>query len=208
MKLSTSQRVFLERATAQYESQIHIAEEYLVHRGLNSEEVKRFRLGVVSDPLPGHEQYKDRLAIPYVTPSGVVDIRFRTIKSEDPKYLGLVGSKTTLYNVNDLFRANKYVCVCEGEIDTITVNVRTKHPTIGVPGANNWKPHYTRILSDFETIIVLADGDQAGAEFGRKIGRELSNVHIVQMPDEYDVNSLVAERGAGYIDEKIERCFS
>lgn len=208
MRLSTSQKTFLERATVQYENEITIAQDYLVHRGLNVEEVKRFRLGVVVNPLPGHEQYKDRLAIPYITPSGIVDIRFRTIKSEDPKYLGLVGSKTTLYNVTDLFRSSKYICVCEGEIDTITVNVRTKHPTIGVPGANNWKPHYSRILNDFETVIVLADGDQAGAEFGRKISRELNNVHIVQMPDDYDVNSLVAERGADYIDEKVERCFS
>jgi len=42
-----------------------------------------FHLGVVVDPLPGHEQFLGRVAIPYVTPSGVVDIRFRacTMKS-------------------------------------------------------------------------------------------------------------------------------
>jgi len=60
----------------------------------------KFHLGIVKDPLPGHESYKGRLAIPYITPSGVVDIRFRSINNhpDEPKYMGVPGAKTTMYN--------------------------------------------------------------------------------------------------------------
>ncbi len=57
-----------------------------------------FHLGVVDNPSPGHEGYKGKLVIPYITPSGVVDLRFRSIKGEDPKYIGLPGAKTTMFN--------------------------------------------------------------------------------------------------------------
>ena len=150
MRLSNSHRQFLMKATQQYASQIDKAEEYLSTRKLSVEEAKRFHLGLVVDPLPGHEAFAGRLAIPYVTPTGVVDIRFRTIKNEDPKYMGMAGAKTTMFNTNAIFSAQKYICVTEGEFDCIVMSVKTAHPTVGIPGANNWKSHYSRILDDFE----------------------------------------------------------
>lgn len=167
-----------------------------------------FHLGVVEDPLPGHEAYKGRLAIPYITPSGVVDIRFRGMYNEDPKYMGLVGAKTTMFNTQACFVADKYICVTEGEFDCIMMTVKTIHPTIGIPGANNWKPHYAKILDDFDTVIVLADGDAAGLEFGKKISRELGNVNIVSMPEGEDVNSVIIKKGSDWIDERIGRCIT
>ena len=208
MRLSSSQKNFLLQATQRYAAKIELAEEYLLSRQLSVEEAKVFHLGVVEDPLPGHEAYKGRLAIPYITPSGVVDIRFRGMNNEDPKYMGLVGAKTTMFNTQACFVADKYICVTEGEFDCIMMTVKTMHPTIGIPGANNWKPHYAKILDDFDTVIVLADGDAAGLEFGKKISRELGNVNIVSMPEGEDVNSVMIKRGSDWIDERIGRCIT
>lgn len=163
---------------------------------------------MVEEPLPGHDQYKGRLSIPYITPSGVVDIRFRSMHGEDPKYMGLIGAKTTMFNTQACFIANKYICVTEGEFDCIIMSTKTIHPTIGIPGASNWKSHYTRILDDFDIVIVLADGDPAGAEFGKKIGRELPNVNIISMPEGEDVNSIVTKLGSNWIDERIRECIT
>jgi DNA primase len=163
---------------------------------------------VVVDPLPGHEAYKGRLAIPYITPSGVVDIRFRSMHGEDPKYMGLIGAKTTIFNTQACFVADKYICVTEGEFDCILMSNKTMHPTIGIPGASNYKSHYTRILDDYDTVIVLADGDAAGQEFGKKIARELSNVNIIAMPDNEDVNSVITKTGVDWINERIRECIS
>lgn len=208
MRLSSSHRQFLLQATHQYASQIHLATEYLATRNLSVEEAQRFHLGVVKDALPGHEQYTGRLAIPYITPSGVVDIRFRAIGNADPKYMGMPGAKTSMFNAQVVLTASDYICVTEGEIDCITVSVKTNHPAVGIPGANNWKPFYSKILDDFDTVIVLADGDTAGMDFGKKVSRELGNVNIVQMPEGHDVNSIVMLEGAEFINERIRKCIS
>jgi DNA primase len=208
MRLSSSQRQFLLQATQRYAAKIELATDYLASRQLSVEEASIFHLGVVDEPLPGHEPYKGRLAIPYITPSGVVDLRFRSMNGEDPKYMGLVGAKTTMFNTQALFAADKYICVTEGEFDCIMMSVKTIHPTVGIPGANNWKPHYIKLLDDFETVIVLADGDAAGLEFGKKISRELGNVNIISMPDGEDVNSIIIKKGSNWIHERIEQCIS
>ena len=208
MRLSSSQRQFLLQATQRYSGKIELAVEYLSNRSLSVEEASIFHLGVVEDPLPGHEPYKGRLSIPYITPSGVVDIRFRALHNEDPKYMGLVGAKTTMFNTQACFVAHKYICVTEGEFDCILMSVKTTHPTVGIPGANNWKPHYVKILDDFDIVIVLADGDAAGLEFGKKISRELSNVNIISMPEGEDVNSMITKVGSEWIDERIRECIA
>ena len=69
MKQSTSQRESLTRAAKYYHSAILEAEDYLVERGITQEAAVKARLGVVLDPLTGHEAYEGRLAIPYVTRS-------------------------------------------------------------------------------------------------------------------------------------------
>lgn len=208
MRLSNSHRQFLVKATTQYASHIGEAAEYLATRGLSVDEARKFHLGVVVDPLPGHEAFRGRLAIPYITPSGVVDIRFRAMHGEDPKYMGMIGAKTTMFNTSAVFAATQYICVTEGELDCVTMSVKTKHPTVGIPGANNWKSYYSRILDDFDTVVILADGDNAGMEFAKKISRELPNVNIVQMPEGEDVNSTYIKQGTEWIDERIGDCIS
>ena len=203
MKQSTSQRESLTKAAKYYHSAIQDAEEYLVGRGITMEAAERARLGVVLDPLTGHEQYVNRLAIPYLTKSGVVDIRFRSIGNEEPRYMGLTGATTHLYNVGAFFRASSYICICEGEIDTITLDYVCNIPAVGVPGVNNWKKHYTRLLADFDKVFLFADGDNAGYEFGKSLARELSNLIVIQAPEGEDVNTLYRTHGADFFKEKI-----
>ena len=160
------------------------------------------RLGVVAEPEPGHEQYLGRLSIPYITKTGISDIRFRSLNpAVEPKYMGMVGADTKMYNVLDIERAGDWIGVCEGELDTITVSSCVGFFCVGVPGSNSWKKHYTRLLSDFQRVFVFADGDQAGTEFARSLARELP-VTIVQLPEGEDVNSAYVKFGAGYIREK------
>jgi DNA primase len=203
VKLSRSQKVLLEKATNHYEQHLPLAEEYLLHRGISLEIAKRIRLGVVADPLPGQEQFINRLAIPYLTPTGVVDVRFRSMGPEEPKYMGMAGTSTRLYNVNALHTAGNFIAVCEGEIDAITLRYSCGIPAVGVPGANAWKRHYGRLLADFETIYVFADGDQPGSDFAKSLSKEFNSVIIMQMPDGEDVNSMFLRNGSAYFTEKI-----
>ena len=118
-----SQRELLERATAKYQANIYQAEDYLRSRGIPIEVARLARLGVVVEAEVGHEIYTGRLSIPYITKSGVVDLRFRSLNpAVEPKYMGLTGVDTKMYNVLDIERAGDYIGICEGELDTITMS--------------------------------------------------------------------------------------
>lgn len=205
MRLTHSQRELLEKAVTHYQKSIGKAQDYLQSRGLSLADAHTVRLGLVEEPLPGHEQFANRLAIPYITPSGVVDIRFRALGNQEPKYLGMPGVQTRLYNVNALLTAENYIAVTEGEIDAITLNYKCGIPAIGVPGANSWKRHYNRILQDFERVYIFADGDQPGSEFARKVAQEVQNVTIINMEDGQDVNSSYLLYGPEYFLQKVKQ---
>ena len=204
MKQSQSQKDLLERATNKYAGSISLAQDYLASRGIPLEVARLARLGVVAEPEVGHEQYQGRLSIPYVTKTGVVDLRFRSLNpAVEPKYMGLTGAETKMYNVLDIDKAGDFIGVCEGELDTITLSHCVGIPCIGVPGANSWKKHYTRLLADFERVFIFADGDQPGTEFARSLARELP-VTIVQLPEGQDVNSMYVQEGSDYFHHKMD----
>ncbi len=161
------------------------------------------RLGVVAEAEIGHEQFTGRLSIPYITKTGVVDLRFRSLNpAVEPKYMGMTGAETRMYNVLDIERAGDFIGICEGEIDTLTLSSLVGIPCVGVPGANSWKKHYTRLLADFERVFVFADGDQPGKEFATSLARELP-VTIIQLPDGQDVNSMYVQEGSSYFNQKV-----
>ncbi len=203
MKQSVSQKELLGKATERYSQNIYQAEDYLKQRGIPLEVARLARLGVVVEPEVGHEAFIGRLSIPYITKTGVVDLRFRSLNpAVEPKYMGLTGAETRMYNVLDVDKANDIIGVCEGELDTLTMSACVGIPCVGVPGANSWKKHYTRLLADFQRVFVFADGDQPGTEFARSLARELP-VTIVQMPDGGDVNSVYVSEGADFILRKV-----
>jgi 5S rRNA maturation endonuclease (ribonuclease M5) len=204
MKQSVLQKELLGRAADRYAANIYQAEDYLKSRGIPMETARLARLGVVAEAEVGHEAYQGRLSIPYITKTGVVDLRFRSLNpAVEPKYMGLTGAETKMYNVLDIERAGDYIGVCEGELDALTMSSCVGIPCIGVPGSNSWKKHYTRLLADFERVYVFADGDQSGKEFATSLARELP-VTIVQFPDGEDVNSFYISNGAEAIRQKIQ----
>ena len=203
VKQSQSQKELLGRASMKYAESIHLAEDYLASRGITREAARLARLGVVEEPETGHEQYKGRLSIPYITKTGVVDLRFRSLDpAVEPKYMGMTGVETRMYNVLDIERAGDWIGVCEGELDTLTLSALVGIPCIGVPGSNSWKKHYTRLLADFERVFIFADGDEPGREFARGLAKELPTT-VVTMEDGEDVNSSFVKYGADYIRDKI-----
>jgi DNA primase len=203
MKQSILQKELLGKAAAGYAENIYQAEDYLKSRGIPLEVARLASLGVVAEPETGHEAFKGRLSIPYITKTGVVDLRFRSLNpAVEPKYMGMTGAETKMYNVLDVERASDFIGVCEGELDTLTLSACVGIPCVGVPGANSWKKHYTRLLADFERVFVFADGDQPGTEFARSLARELP-VTIIQLPDGHDVNSMFVQDGVGYFNQKM-----
>lgn len=197
-----SERDLLERATARYQQQVRRAGEYLSSHGITEGVAHTLRLGVVAEPLSGHEDYQDMLAIPYITPNGVVDMRFRRLDQGDgPKYLSLPGHSPRLYNTSALLRAGESVSITEGEMDAAVLDYLVGLPAVGVPGASMWKSHYPRVFADFRTVYVWGDGDSAGAEFAKKVVREIGAI-MVRVPEGHDVSSLYMAEGVAGVKSR------
>lgn len=204
VKLSVLQRNTLEQATSRYAAAVGAAGDYLTLRGIPVEVANGFRLGVVAEPLPEDSDFAGRLAIPYLTGAGVVDIRFRALTpDQSPKYLSKPNAKTRMFNVPALLTDSPVVAVCEGEIDTMVMQALVGVPAVGIPGANNWKPHFRLLLEDFERVIVMCDGDQAGRDFGKKISGELDNAAVVHLPDGLDVNDGYLQHGSDWLRQRM-----
>ena len=204
--LSVSARESLEEATSRYQEAVDLAGPYLASRGLNRQVADTVRLGYVTadNAMVGHEQYVGRLAIPYLSPSGPVDLRFRSIADDDsPKYLSRPGSDPHLYNVLAFQEDSDVIAICEGEIDTMTAHYLCGVPAVGLAGANSWKPLYVRAFGDYRRVIVFCDGDQPGRDLGKKIAQQLDVALVVSMPDGMDVNDVYRAEGPDGIRKRV-----
>lgn len=202
--LSQDARNSLEQATSAYQLQLDEAAQYLMGRGINKDAAHTHRLGYVHEPMIGHEDMRGRLAIPYVTPTGVVDIRFRAITPEQsPKYLSRSGAEQHMYNVPAFTVDSDFIAICEGEIDTIITHSMCGIPAVGMPGVNGWKSWYARAFQDYRTVFVLTDGDQPGKDLGKKIMQAIDVAVVVSMPDGMDVNDVFLAEGAEGIRKRI-----
>jgi DNA primase len=204
--LSPKQKAFFEQAATSYQQQLHgdtVAQTYLASRGIGPEAASTFRLGVVRQPLVGHESYGGRLCIPYITPGGVVNFSFRCLtqgcmrckdsENGHPKYMA-TSLDRTLYNVLALDTESQAIHVCEGELDALTLTLAGL-PAVGVPGVSNWKPWYNICFADFAEVYVWADADEAGRKFGKFVEKEL-RARRVALPQGEDVNGWYRRVGA------------
>ena len=219
-KLSDVQRKFLADATSKYKEALpgSPAAGYLESRGLHSEElapeVARFRLGYVADPFSGHDMYRGMLAIPYMRWSpgsgwSVVSMRFRCVtpNCEHPnhgKYMSQPGDSPRLFNTLALLTNEDTIAICEGEIDAITAT-SLGVPAIGVAGVESWKDHFCSPFLGYETVHILADGDDAGIKFATKVAKQLPNAKILPSSPGEDVNSEFLKTGKDVLLERIGR---
>lgn len=214
----------LTSSTEQYHQQLLSPEgerhyEYLnVERGLNHEMILKFKLGAVLDANVSHEQASQMISIPYLTPAGTVQIRFRRAPWQEgrQKYWQTSGSLIRMYNTNALLDPGSYVYVCEGEMDTIAAT-QAGLPAVGISGVNGWRSHFYSMLQGFDRIAFLADNDAdsdqpkeqpedwpegkefdprgAGLKFASKHADSISGGVVIQMPKGHDVNSYLIEAG-------------
>lgn len=201
---SDAEKKSLERRATAYHSQLFSPEgtdllDYLIDaRGLHPETISQFQLGAVVNPDGLDDQALGKIAIPYLTRNGVIALRFRRgPDGEGPKYWQPPKSNISMFNVNELVKHQRWIVVCEGEIDCITA-VQAGIPAVGIPGASAWKAHYRTLFEGYERVIILADNDDKGAgeEFAKKVAEEVPAPAIIKLPEGEDVNSFYVKHGA------------
>lgn len=206
-KLSVQRRELLAQATERYSEALvgSAAEEYLAGRGIPLAVAESFKLGYVRDPLEGHERFRARLAIPYLTPTGTVGMRYRSLDPDgDPKYDSEAGQRTALFNARDLHRSEPWIAVCEGELDTVVMSGVVGVPAVGIPGVEHWNKSgsmWRRLLEDYEQVFVVLDPDKAGQKAVKQIAAMVENPVVIDLPA--DVNDTVQIEGPNYILEQM-----
>lgn len=203
-------KALLDNAANLYAIQMtdHCA-EYLADRGIPLGVAREWRLGTVADPLPGHEMYRNRLVIPYLTPAGVVAMKFRCIDCAGsceghPKYLTFPGSGTHLFGVNVLHSNDTdSLVVDEGELDAIVSTSVAAVPAVGLPGASvAWHPVWSRLVKPWR-VLAVADGDEAGRACAHRVASAVARGVPVPMPDGEDISSYVTRYGPGAYREYL-----
>lgn len=169
--ITDSQMEILEEAVCKYEDALTVeAARYLVARGLTRETVSTHRLGVVADPIPGHEPFRGMLAIPYLLQGKPLGVRFRCIEDHDHrqfnhgKYMQPSGVRLGVYGVDSIHLAGDVIHVTEGEFDRLIL-AQMGLDAIGFPGASTFRGYHGNMLAGFDRVWVWGDPDQAGAEF-------------------------------------------
>jgi len=175
----------------------------LEERGISELVAAKFQLGTVTYPLNGHELYEGWISIPYITALGnCVGFKFRRLDDGKPKYGSPTGQKAHLYNVSDVTVMSKHIVVCEGELDTVIVSGVLGIPAVGIPGVQAWKPHFSRLLSGYDSIYIVGDNDvkedgsNPGADFAKRVHQEVLNGVIISLPPNMDINDYYLAYGA------------
>lgn len=207
--ISSTRRATLTSQAEGYERNLHLAEKYLLDRGISLEVGQMFRLGYDPD-----DEYKDRLAIPYWTPAGVVNLKMRCTRHLDcktascRKYMAPAALGQHLYNAQVLMHASDTVVVTEGELDAICVQAYCGIFAVAYPGTESWKahPHWRLCFEGIAEVVVVADGDEAGQGAAKKVADSIGmSARVVNLPTGMDSNQFIQERGANVFAEFISR---
>lgn len=179
-------------------------EYFFQERGFTEETVRRFQLGEVPRDDVDYPDHAGWAVIPYLTPTGFVDLRFRNPDPEGkPKYKGLPGATLRMFNPSAILQANETIVLAEGEADTMILSQVGLH-AIGIPGASAWRKPFELAIHGFDNIIICEDGDDSGAGKGLTgaILKGLDWAKTVRF-EGTDVNDFYLEHGAQALRDKV-----
>ncbi|MDR0518098.1 MAG: toprim domain-containing protein [Fibromonadaceae bacterium] len=114
-------------------------------------------------------------------------------KSVVPKELNFQGTVPFPYNKEALDGKHGIIYLCEGAIDTLTL-LGHGFSAIGIPGANSFKPEWTKMFANKKVMLCL-DNDAAGKAGEERISAMLQEAGIEThslglLPEGGDINSL------------------
>jgi twinkle protein len=137
-------------------------------------------------------------------------------KNKEFKTVGNI-NEATLYGQNLWNGRGKILCVCEGEIDSISLSqlFNHKYPVVGIPngvnGAVKSLKKQLEFLEGYEQVIFFMDQDDAGQECAKKCAELISvgkaKIASFQLKDvnEMLVNGLGAEVIKAMWEAKVYR---
>ena len=158
-------------------------------KGFNRENLFKYKWGVYLHNIKN--LYGDGIVIPYYWQGEIVGARLRLLDGP-VRFKSLPGAESFPYLFDNV--KEKFVFVCEGESDTVTLDMNG-YPAIGIPGATNTSS--IKKLVDAAklygtTLCVVPDNDKAGNDFADRIKKFCDEQSVqykrLKVPTGKDVN--------------------
>lgn len=207
--LSPSLRSSLEKATATFAANVDHLASFLTPRGIDRAVAVAFRLGFVSDEIPGYERFVGMMSVPYVTPGGVVAVKFRRLNGDLPKYDAPSGQHARLYNVAAFQAPGDVIAICEGELDAVVCTSVVGVPAVGTPGTT-FLEHWPRCFADHARVLIVADNDEKddgsnpGLKHAKSVQKSIPNSQIIMPPTGCDLGEWVLRDGADVVRKAMD----
>lgn len=217
MRLSDEFRKSLATMAAAYglallaeDSSAKAARSYLAGRGLSMQNSSNCGIGLITDEFDEHAKYAGMLCFPYITKlGGVVSLKFRQAHDcvEACSHARFISPyETRLYNPLDFEVADRrgWVCICEGELDTLTLSELCDIPAVGLPGVETWKAHpeWAELFRGYQKVYVFGDSDDPGQALAKAILKQIDTAELVKLPGK-DVNDTYRRFGPDVIKDRI-----
>jgi DNA-binding transcriptional ArsR family regulator len=150
-------------------------------RGLGLKEVTYLDKPAVRIPYPDEEGYE-------------VAVRFRTSLDGTVKFRWRSGNKPFPYGLRLLEEARKagFVVLVEGESDCHTLWYH-EIPTLGIPGARNWRDGWASYLDGIEKVFAVIEPDHGGDTLREKLTRceaIRGRLHLMDLGEHKDPSAL------------------
>ena len=161
--------------------------EYItITRGLSSETVKAFKIGLMITKDGGHW-----LTIPHYEKGKLINVKSRSLPPAEKTFRRVKDCRSILFNSGCLKDNKNIVYLCEGEIDALTLwDNGEKNVIATTTGAGSFDPAWIDQLRDVKKIIIVYDPDEPGQKGAREVARRLGydRCFNVVLPDNKDLN--------------------
>jgi 5S rRNA maturation endonuclease (ribonuclease M5) len=159
---------------------------YLQSRGITSESIKRFKLGLFS------RNGTQWLTIPHFEAGELINIKYRSVPPAEKTFRREKDCRSVLFN-GDVLNNVDEIIVTEGEIDAITLVQAGFENTVGVTaGAGSFPREWIDQLKGIKRIYLAFDGDETGQKGTRSIAKLLGHERCfhLQLPEGRDINDF------------------
>lgn len=123
--------------------------EYAMDRGLKRQTVEKFRIG----------QRNDYMAIPTFENDRLVGIKFRAIVPQDLRFFTEKGSRSGLFNFDNVLWTDRPVIIVKGEIPAMLLDQYDILACAPTGGENMRVDEYSRALAFCSRRVVVGDND-------------------------------------------------
>ena len=165
-------------------------------RGLTEDTIRHFHIGLAVGY--GGEAM---IALPHMRGDTIALLMYRALEEAPnrPKYIREADMESVLFHEDALYDAGKTIIVCEGQIDAMSVWQAGHANVVSVStgAGTDWPDEWVDLLSGFDKIIMMFDGDKAGQSGIKMMHKRLGEdrVFIVHMPEDKDANDVLASEG-------------